>query len=179
MITKKVLLVIASHGYQPVEYAVPKNLLEQAGLTVDTASDTLGTATAKDNSTTTVDILVKDAHLDDYDGLFLIGGPGALDLLDNDTSYELITKFAKAKKPLGAICVSTRILAHAGILKNKQATGWDGDNELAGIYKEYGVHYVPKDVVVDGNIITATGPNAAREFAEYIITLLQENNGWQ
>lgn len=179
MITKKVLLVIASQGYQPVEYAVPKNLLEQAGFTVDTASDAVGIATAKDNTTTTSDILIRDAQLNDYDGLFFIGGPGALDHLDNDTSYDLISKFAKAKKPIGAICISTRIFAHAGVLKNKQATGWDGDNELAGIYKEYGAHYVPKDVVVDGKIVTATGPNAAREFAEYIITLLQDNGGWQ
>ncbi len=74
---------------------------------------------------------------------------------------------------MGAICVSTRILAHAQALKNKRATGWNGDNALGGIYKEYDVQYVPKDVVVDGLIITATGPNVAREFGEQIITLLQ------
>jgi putative intracellular protease/amidase len=32
---------------------------------------------------------------------------------------------------------------------------------------------VPQEVVVDGNLITATGPSAAREFGERIITLLQ------
>jgi protease I len=154
---------------------VPKNLLEQAGFTVVTASDALGTAQATDHSTTSVDLLIQDATVTNYDGIFFIGGSGALEHLDNQASYTLITKAIQAKKVVGAICIATRILAHSGILKDKQATGWNGDNELGAIYQEHRIHYVPKDVVVDGRIITATGPNAAREYAELVITLLQED----
>lgn len=175
MVTKKALFVVASSDYQPVEYQVPKNLLEQAGFTVVTASDAPGTAQATDHSTTPIDILIQDVIITDYDGIFFIGGAGALKHLDNHSSYTLITKAAQAKKVIGAICISTRILAHSGILKDKQATGWNGDNELGAIYQEHRIHYVPKDVVVDGRIVTATGPNAAREYAEMVITLLQED----
>lgn len=154
---------------------VPKNLLEQAGFMVITASDTLGTAQAHDGSTTPVDLLVSHATVSDYDGIFFVGGPGALTHLDNEASYALITRAVHAKRVVGAICIATRILARSGILKDKQATGWNGDNELGALYQEHRVHYVPKDVVVDGRIITATGPNAAREYAELAITLLQED----
>lgn len=173
MVKNTILFVVSHQGYQPVEYFVPKKLLEQAGFNVVTASNQGGVATALDESTTPVDILIQDAHSEDYDGIFFIGGPDALDYLDNEQSYKLITDAVANKKIVGAICISTRILAHAQILKGKRATGWNGDNTLASIYKEYDVQYVPKDVVVDGSLITATGPNVAREFGEQIITLLQ------
>ena len=177
MVTKKVLFVVAHTGYQPVEYSVPKNLLEQAGFSVITSSDSMPTATATDGSTTGVDLTIADARVEEYDGIFFVGGSGALEHLDSQASYRLLNQAMQLKKIVGAICISTRILAKSGILKDHQATGWNGDNELPGIYQEYRVHYVPKDVVVDGMIITATGPNAAREYAELIITLLQEKNG--
>jgi protease I len=174
MASNNVLFVIASVDYQPVEYLVPKKLLEDAGFHVTTASDALGTATAKDESTTSVDILVQDAIATDYDAIIFVGGPGALEHLDNETSYKLITTAAQARKIVGAICIATRILARAGILKNKRATGWNGDNALAALYKECDVHFDPKDVVVDERIVTATGPHAAREFGEQIIAQMEE-----
>jgi protease I len=174
MATNTVLFVIASLDYQPVEYSVPKKLLEQAGFVVTTASDHVGTATANDGSSTTTDLLVNEINIADYDGIFFIGGPGALERLDNETSYKIITNAVQARKIVGAICIATRILARAGILKGKRATGWNGDNALPTLYKEYDAQYAPNDVVVDELIITATGPNAAREFGEQIIALLQE-----
>lgn len=168
---------MASKGYQSVEFSVPKNLLEQAGFTVITASDSKGFATAQDESTIPIDLQISDATVSDYDGIFFVGGPGALEHLDHEASHNLIRDAYKERKIIGAICISTRILAHAGILRDKQATGWNGDNELSSIYQDYRVQYVPKDVVVDGTIITATGPNAAREYAELIISLLQERSG--
>ena len=169
----KLLLVVAYTGFQPIEYTVPKKLLENAGFTVMTASNKAGTATATDGSTTTVDTVISDVNVDDYDGIFFVGGSGALENLDNQTNYDLINKAISAKKAVGAICISTRILAKAGVLKGRHATGWDGDNELAAIYKEHGVNYVRRDVVTDNKIITATGPKVAHEFGQHIISLLQ------
>lgn len=174
MSTKQVLFVVAHEGYQPVEYDVPKKLLEQAGINVITASDKAGIATAKDDSTTPVDVLLAEADMASYDGLFFIGGPGALEHLDNQESYKKIQAMAAAKKPLGAICIATRILAAAGVLNKRQATGWDGDGALNDLYQQHNVYYAQQDVVVDDTIITATGPSAAREFGERIITLLQD-----
>lgn len=161
---KKVLLVIASEGYQPIEYGEPKRILEASGFVVTAGSDKLGVAR----------ILIKDIDVNSYDALFFIGGPGALEHLDNEESYELLRAWQKTSKPYGAICVSPRILAKAGVLKNKRATGWDGDGELAGIFKQCGVEYVKEDVVVDSNVITANGPAAAEEFGKKIVGLLSK-----
>lgn len=166
-----VVFVVANEGYQPIEYAVPKKLLEQAGIIVLTASNKLAPAIAKDGSSCTVDMLVQDINPDDIDGVFIVGGPGALDALDNPTTYHMLKQISAAQKKIGAICISSRILAQAGLLNDKQATGWNGDNELQGIFKQHNVHYKAHDVVLDGDILTATGPEAAREYGEQIISM--------
>lgn len=168
--TIHIILVVANQGYQPIEYSTPKQLCEAAGIKVITASNKAGIATAKDGSTTTVDITVDKINIENYDGIFFIGGPGAMENLDNETSYKVIRKAANLSKLFGAICISTRILAKAGVLEGKRVTGWDGDNELAGILKKYNAIYIKEKVVVDNNIITATDPSAAKEFGEKIIT---------
>lgn len=165
----KVLLVIASQGYQPIEFGVPRDILKDAGIVVETASNKSGKATAADCSQINVDHLIKDVDVSPFDGIFFIGGGGALENLDNQASYDLLNKAAKAGKFFGAICISPRILAKAGVLTGKKATGWDGDNNLAGIFAEHDVVYVKKPVVVDGKIITAVGPSAAQAFGDAIV----------
>lgn len=168
----KIALVIASEGYQQTEYSVPKHVIEAAGIAVITVSDKSGTALAKDTTSTHIDLTLDEINISDYDGIFFIGGPGALDHLDNPTSNRIINEAVRMKKIVGAICISTRILAKAGVLTGKKATGWDGDDALEDIYKNLNVTYVPKDVVVDSRIITAVGPKAAQEFGQEILRLL-------
>lgn len=174
----KILLVVAYEGFHPIEYSVPKNILEHAGYTIVTASDKEGTATAQDGTSVPVDLPIYKAQASHYEGIFFIGGPGALTHLDNETSYALIKAGDYAKKVLGAICISTRILAKAGVLRGKQATGWNGDNELTAVYQEHDVRYVNQSVAVDEMIITAANPDAAQEFGEQIVAVLQHKKEW-
>lgn len=172
MKNKKILLVIAYEGFQQTEYRVPKKILEEAGFTVTTASNKSGAAIAKDGSTTAVDITLDTVVPNNYQGIFFIGGPGALESLDNAKSYKILQQAHALGILIGAICVSSRILAHAGVLKLKSATGWDGDDKLAQLYQEHDVYYLPQPVVSDQQVITATGPSAASEFGQEIVRTL-------
>ncbi len=175
----RVLLIIAYEGFHHVEYGEPKRILKDTGFDIVTASNKAGDAIAKDGSTVKVDVTLEKVNINNYAGIFFIGGPGALEHLDNKTSYHIIQQAIKQNKPLGAICVSTRILAKAGVLTGKRATGWNGDGNLSGIYEELDVEYaVKEDIVVDDGIITAVGPAAAKEFGERIVALLQDKQGW-
>lgn len=170
---KKVLLIIAHRGFQPVEYGTPRQVLTAAGIQVVTASNILGTAVSSmTNEPARVDVVLDEVKIDDYDGMFFIGGPGALANLDNEKSYRIISEVSASGKIWGAICISPRILAAAGVLENKKATGWDGDNELVGILAKAGAEYVRKPVVVDGNLITGNGPEAAEEWGTAIARAL-------
>ncbi len=169
---KTVILVIAHEGYQQIEYGITRDVLMRKGIEVITASDLPGRATGKDSSSTDVDITIDDINPDNIDGLFLIGGPGALPHLDTDAVHTLLQQLMALKKPYGAICIASRILAQANVLGGKKATGWDGDDKLEEIFKNYAVTYVRRPVVTDGTIVTATGPDVAQEFGEAIARVL-------
>ena len=174
---KKVVFVVASNGYQPIEYTVPKKILEQYGINVITASDKPGGAIASDKSTTPVDITIDELKPEDYDGIFFIGGPGAMEHLDNSISYAIANRAKNLDIPYGAICVSTRILAKGKALEGVRVTGWDEDNALETILRGNGAEYAKgHDIVTSGLVVTATGPKAAEQFAEGIMRVLSKKH---
>lgn len=184
---KSILFVIASEGFQIVEYEIPKAILEKAGIQVVTVSDVKGEAISSNGNKVGVDLVIGDLYLTpdsspykgdgellgDYSGLFIVGGDGALEHLDNQTTYDLLKKWQATGKPYGAICISPRILAHADVLQGKKATGWNGDGELPGILSVGGAEFVDQPVVVDGNVVTGNGPSAASEWGEEIVGVLK------
>ena len=175
MANKKILLVVAFNGYQQIEYGQPRKILSDAGFDVVTASNAPSAAVAKDGSTTEINIVIEDVTVTDYAGVFFIGGPGTMENLDNKKSYKLAQSAMEKNIPLGAICLATRVLANAKVLQDKEATGWNGDNQLDAIYKEHGVRYISNQgVVVDENIITAQGPDFAKKFGEHIVDMLKK-----
>ncbi len=170
---KKVLLVIASNGFQPKEYFDTKIALENGEVEVLTASDMVGEALAKDGATKVqVDVVLNKVNVNEFDGVFFIGGPGALQHLDNQESNRILNEVMILQKSYGAICIAPRILAKAHVLVGKKATGWDEDGKLSEIFAQNNVEYVREDVVVDGMIVTANGPLAAKAFGEAIVKTL-------
>ena len=172
MTNMKVLLIIAFQGFQPLEYEEPKKILQKAGVEVITGSDQTGTALSAIDKPVQVDIILDDVKIEDYDGVFFIGGPGALEHLDNEKSYRIIRELSESDKAWGAICISPRILAKAGVLENKKATGWNDDGQLDDILEQVGAEYVRQPVVADDKLVTGWGPDAAQEFGKAILKIL-------
>src|SRR3990167_6902613 len=169
--TKKVLLIIASKGFQPIEYHDTKKELEDTGYFVTTASDKSGKAISSEGKEVDVDLAISEVDPKDYDGIFIIGGPGAIEHLDNMETWQLFLKIDKAYQLYGAICIATRILANVtNMLSGKYFTGWNSDNKLAEIADNVDGYYAEKNVVVDGNLITAAGPKTAKAFGQAIVT---------
>lgn len=170
----QVALIIAHKDYQPVEYNAPKKILESAGIKVVTVSDVGGIAKAAyDGDESKIDMTVDDCKPEDFDGVFLVGGSGAEQYLENEKVYKIIREVAVSHKLWGAICYSTRILAHAGVLSGRKATGWDGDGELGGILRSVGAEYIREPVVMDGDLFTATGPKFAEAWGDEILQKLK------
>ncbi len=168
---QKILLVIAGEGFQQQEYFDTKKVLQAGGFAVSTASDVSGEVVGKDGSRVAVDIILEKINPIDFDGIFFIGGPGTLEHLDNQESNRIVNEMMILQRPYGAICIAPRILAKAHVLVGKRATGWDGDEELSKIFAQNNVEYIREPVVVDGNIVTANGPDAAHAFGEAIVSL--------
>lgn len=167
---KKVLMIIAADGFQDEEFGQPYNLMTKLGATVKLACSREGTAKGIFGRQVTPDLLIGECKADDYDAIVFIGGPGASEYFNNTEAHTLARAAAAKGKVLGAICIAPVTLANAGVLKDKKATVFPSEqNQLVC----QGAKLVRQNVVIDGRIVTAVGPQAAREFAEAIVRLLQ------
>jgi len=167
---KKAAMFIAFQGFRDEEYTEPKKALEAAGIKVDTVSTARGSARGKFRVTAQVDYIIDEINPADYDALMLVGGPGALEHLDNEKVHNVFQRAAAQGKLIGAICISPVVLAHAGLLTGKKVTCFpDGVEEV----KKAGAMYTGKDVEVDGKLVTASGPVPAKKYGLALAELLK------
>ncbi|MCF0104655.1 MAG: DJ-1/PfpI family protein, partial [Eggerthellaceae bacterium] len=127
--SKSVLLVIAKEIFRDEEYLEPKQILEDAGIQVTTASTEPGPCKGKLGATATADISVKDAAQNTYDAVVFIGGGGAEAYIDNPIANSLVDKALASSEILAAICLAPSILAHADALRDIRATAWEGQEQ--------------------------------------------------
>ncbi len=168
---KRVLMVIASKDFRDEELFEPKEYFEKAGHSVTVASLKAGQIKGMIGGTITVGTTLDKVAMNDYEGLIFVGGMGAEELFENARAHSLAKEAAASSKALGAICIAPSILARAGVLKGKSATVWAGD-KYQKILKDSGARLKGDDVVVDGKVVTANGPKAAKKFAAQFAKLL-------
>jgi len=172
--TMNIVMLIASQGFQEIEYAHTKQALIKEGAHITVVSDRKGKATSHLGTFVSVDGDIASIDLAKYDAVVIVGGPGAWDHLNIPVVHTIVKNAAQQKKIVAAICISPRILAVAGVLKGKRATGWDADHALEKVFKQYDVSYEKKPVVVDDLFVTAAGPDAATDFGDTIIRVLRD-----
>ena len=172
---KKIVMVVAFKNFRDEEYFMPKEILEKAGAEVKTASNKPGQAIGADGGEVLVDLLVSEIKPEKFDAVIFIGGPGCLENLDNENSYNLAKETVAKNKILAAICISPAILAKAGVLEGKKATVWTSlmDKSAAKTLERGKAVYQSESVVIEEKIITANGPQAAEEFAQALIKNLR------
>lgn len=168
---KNVLIVLANHDFNDEEYETTKSVLEGNGITVRVASLEGGECYGTANTDVESNFMISEVNSDDFDAVVFIGGSGVELYFDEDSVLNLASDFSSSGKLVCAICWAPVILAKAGLLKHKKATVW------AGAVKDFDMVdavYTGQAVTEDGNIITANGPMAAKEFGEAIASKLSE-----
>lgn len=162
-------MVIAQKDFRDEEFFEPKEILEKNGIEVKTASKELAMAYGKMGGKFMPNLKLEDAKAEDFDAVIFVGGIGSEMYLDDPVAHRIIKEFYETGKVVAAICFAPLILAHAGILDRKKATMWSGGKEDL---EAHGAIYTGKSVEVDGNIITGSGPSAAKEFGDKIVEVL-------
>ncbi|GHT36492.1 DJ-1 family protein [Endomicrobiia bacterium] len=166
---KRVIFITAPEVFRDEEYYKPKKVFENAGIEVITASTKTGELTGRFGFKTTSDLLIDSINANDFDAIVYIGGGGTSVFFNNPYALKLANDFFKQSKPTTAICIASVILANAGILKDKKATVFiDGKEALI----KNGAVYTGADIEIDGNIITANGPEVAEKFGKIVLKAL-------
>lgn len=170
--TKHVLMVLASEKFRDIEYITPRAFFEQQGLHVSTCSSTK-VSVGRFGYRVSNDLLNEDIVPKIYDAVFMVGGAGSLQYLEDMQLKSVIQEFLDLGKPVAAICAAPRNLVRWGFMKGRKVTAHNGDGTFAAFATQYeAVPLVNTTVVEDGNVLTGNGPEASEELALKLIKKL-------
>jgi deglycase len=161
------IAILATDGVEQVELTEPREALEKAGAQTDLVSLEAGEIQAFDHldhaDRIKVDKTLDDVSADDYDGLLIPGGVANGDFLRADKSaVEFTAAFAKAHKPIAAICHAPWVLVEAGIVKGRTITSFPS---LQTDVRNAGGTWVDEEVHVDQGLVTSRKPDDIPAFS--------------
>ncbi|GMQ89273.1 MAG: DJ-1/PfpI family protein [Gammaproteobacteria bacterium] len=159
------VLVPLAQGCEELEAVTVVDLLRRAGIGVVTAGLDDKPVRASRGMVLVPDTTLNEALKQKYDMVVLPGGQPGSDHLNADTRiHDLLKEMSETDRYTAAICAAPMILAGAGLLEGRQATGFPG------ILDDFeGFEYSASPVVQDGKIITSRGPGTAMDFALILI----------
>jgi protease I len=164
--------ILATDGVERVELEQPRQAVEDAGARVELLSIHDGEIAARNNDledagSFTVDGLVKDASVDDYDALLLPGGTVNPDKLRMDQdAVAFVREFFNSGKPVAAICHGPWTLVEAGVLSGRRITSFPS---LRTDLRNAGADVVDEEVVVDEGLVSSRSPDDLPAFCEKIV----------
>jgi protease I len=96
-----------------------------------------------------------EVEVEDYDALLISGGRAPEYIRMNDRVLEIVREFAKADKPIAAVCHGAQVLTAAGVVEGKSVSAYPAVGPevtmAGGQYAEIGLN----EAHVDGKLVTA------------------------
>jgi len=174
----KKIAILVENGFEQVEMTKPREALEDAGAEADLISPEKGKVQGMQHDekgdSFSVDIVLKQANPDDYDGLLLPGGVANPDKLRaNPDAVKFVKSFVDAGKPIAAICHGPWTLIEAGATKDRTMTSWPS---LKTDLRNAGANWVDREVVVDRGLVTSRKPDDIPAFNRKMIEEFGEGN---
>ncbi|WGV60013.1 DJ-1/PfpI family protein [Brevibacillus brevis] len=176
---KKVCLLLPN-GFEAVEASVFTDVIGWNKEEGDGTTELVTVGTRKElkctwNFTVIPEMVIDDADVNDFDALALPGGfeqAGFYEDAYREDVLAFIREFEKQGKVIASICVGALPLGKSGILKGRNATTYNLNNQLRQKQlAAMGANVIPdQSIVIDNNIITSYNPSTAFDVA---FTLLE------
>lgn len=163
------ILTIFTDGVEELELIAPVDLCRRAGIEVVMCGLDKTYATSSHNITISNLLKFENINLDEFDALFIPGGPHYKIMESNEKVLETIKYFYENNKYLIGICAAPTIFGHLGLLKNKNYTCFTSMDE------DFGGTYIDEHVVVDLPFITAKSAASAIGLGYSIVGNLLSN----
>lgn len=118
-------------------------------------------------------------NVDDFDALAIPGGAEVAGFLEDaydERFLALIREFDRKGKIIASICVAALPIGKSGVLTNRRATTWDlNDGKRRKELAAFGAIVEDNQIVIDGNIITSTGPATGLDVAFHLLEMLTDH----
>lgn len=159
--------VFLANGFEEIEALATVDILRRANVEVVTVGVGSKMPVGAHGIAVCADITEDELDLSRIEGVVLPGGmPGTTNLEASAVVQSAVAYAAERGLLLAAICAAPSILGHGGYLRGKRATCYPGfESELQDAD-------LGKGIVVDGNIITASGAGVAVDFALALVRYL-------
>jgi protease I len=171
-LSDRTIAILATDGVEQVELEQPRKAVQDAGALTQLLSIEDGEIQAMNHDiepgdTFSVDKLVGDASVDDYDALILPGGTCNPDRLRmSSDAVAFVRDFVGSGKPVGVICHGPWSLVEADVVRGRRITSWPS---VRTDLRNAGAEVVDEEVVVDGNIISSRWPDDLPAFCSTIV----------
>jgi len=163
------VLVPLAQGCEEIEAVTVIDILRRAGMTVVSAGLDDQPVRASRGVTLIPDTTLDTLLQQNFDMIVLPGGqPGTNKLKADQRIIELLQKMSKQGRYVTAICAAPSVLATAGLLDGKQATGFPGTlDPYPRVLQQHNA------VAEDEKLITSRGPGTAMDFALTLVERLE------
>jgi protease I len=164
------IAILVEDNYQVLEVWYPYLRLKEAGVDVLFVGTGKKEYKSKEGYPAQEDISIKDIKAEDFQGVIIPGGYAPDILRRHKEIIEFVKAMYKENKLVAAICHGGWVLASAGILNGRKATGFFAiKDDLVNA----GAEFFDKEVVVDDNLITSRNPYDLPAFCVKIIEFLK------
>ncbi len=170
------IAILATDGVEQVELTEPQKALKAAGAEVSVVSLKAGSIQGMNHAekadSIKVDATLAEVSPEQFDGLVLPGGVANPDYLRADKqAVAFVRGFARAGKPIAAICHGPWTLIEADAVRGRKLTSWPS---LQTDLRNAGAHWVDEPVVRDGMLVTSRKPDDLPQFNEAVAALFSE-----
>jgi protease I len=165
--------ILVEDAFEQVEMTAPRKALGDAGAQTVLISPRSDGVRAWKHLTPAdvfpVDLPLAQANSADFNALLLPGGVINSDTLRlNPQAVEFVRDFARAGKPIAAICHGPWLLVEANVVRDRTLTSWPS---LQTDIRNAGGNWVDRMTVEDGNLVTSRKPDDIPAFNVAAIAL--------
>ncbi|MCP3059288.1 type 1 glutamine amidotransferase [Myxococcus sp. K38C18041901] len=165
---------ILADDFEDAEFRVPYDRVKEAGheaviIGLEAGEPVKG----KKGLEVTPEKAVRNVSSREFDALVIPGGYSPDHLRMDVDMVGFVRGFFRADKPLAAICHAPWLLVEAGIAEGRTLTSWPS---LKTDLLNAGAHWVDREVVEDGNVITSRNPGDLLAFSEALLRQVEQGS---
>jgi protease I len=163
------VLVLAADGFEDLELFCPMFRLQEVDIAVTIASPGGTRISGVHGYVRDSDLPIREANPAEYDLLLIPGGRSPERLRLREEAVDIARTFMEEDRPVATIGHGPQLLISAGAIAGRRAACAPG---IRDDLRAAGANYSDEAVVVDGNLLSARGPEDLATFCRQLVAFV-------